>query len=173
MKGGRIEPARSVRWEYRSRFTARTESNCEAAIHTVAHSIATAGGRVRSSAHDHLDTSAASRTNTPRRRFPPLMIKRLCVTTVPRGLSVPHQSVCTQCGNSDAARYARYALKRALLQRRGTPRVNPPSWEDSPDDTLNSRNSSDPKSVLVKTHESVCPSLDREDRIYVPRYFEN
>jgi len=27
---------------------------------------------------------------------------------------------------SDAARYARYALKRALLQRRGTPRVNPP-----------------------------------------------
>lgn len=29
--------------EYRSRFTMQTESNCEATIHTVAHSIATGG----------------------------------------------------------------------------------------------------------------------------------
>jgi len=39
---------------------------------------------------------------------------------------------------SNAARYARYALKRALLQRRGTPRVNPPPCPagDSPGETL-------------------------------------
>lgn len=91
--------------EYRSWFTIQTESNCEATIHTVAHSIATGGVSCRTI----IWILGRSKGSPSKRRGFPLMIKRPCVTTVPRELLVPRESIV----------YTMWKLISAIARRAG------------------------------------------------------